>query len=41
MKERAHILICGGTGCTSGDSIKILEELKTSLKEHNLEEEVS
>lgn len=40
MKERAHILICGGTGCTSGDSIKILEELKTSLKEHNLEEEV-
>ncbi|KAI4453948.1 nadh-quinone oxidoreductase subunit f [Holotrichia oblita] len=38
--ERAHILICGGTGCTSGSSLKIQEELKSQLKANKLEKEV-
>ncbi|MBR2591457.1 MAG: NAD(P)H-dependent oxidoreductase subunit E, partial [Oscillospiraceae bacterium] len=38
---RAHVLICGGTGCTSSGSMKIQETLAAELKANGLEEEVS
>ena len=37
---RAHVLVCGGTGCTSSGSEKIINALETSLKEKNLENEI-
>ncbi|MBR6523570.1 MAG: NADH-quinone oxidoreductase subunit NuoF [Clostridia bacterium] len=37
---RAHILVCGGTGCTSSGSVKIQEEFEKQLKENGLENEV-
>ena len=37
---RAHVLICGGTGCTSSGSAKIHEEFDRLLKEKGLENEV-
>jgi NADP-reducing hydrogenase subunit HndC len=37
---RSHILVCGGTGCTSSNSEKIIEELQKSLQENNLDKEV-
>ncbi len=37
---KKHILVCGGTGCTSGNSVKIAEEIKAALGEHGLEKEV-
>ncbi len=40
MIERAHILVCGGTGCTSGNSKAIFEEFKKQVKAVNLENEV-
>ena len=32
-----HILVCGGTGCTSSHSGKIIEKLNEQIKEKNLE----
>ena len=40
MLERAHILVCGGTGCTSGNSKKIFNEFDRLLKENKLDKEV-
>ncbi len=40
-KYKHQILVCGGTGCTSGDSLKILDEFKKEIKEHNLEDSVN
>ncbi|MBQ9511556.1 MAG: NAD(P)H-dependent oxidoreductase subunit E, partial [Lachnospiraceae bacterium] len=37
---RAHILVCGGTGCTSSGSAAIQEEFENQLKKNNLENEV-
>ncbi len=37
---RSHVLICGGTGCTSSGSVKLQEEFENRLKENNLENEV-
>jgi len=37
---RAHVLVCGGTGCTSSNSPKIAEEFEVQLKKNNLENEV-
>ena len=37
---RSTILCCGGTGCHSNNSGKIIEEFKKQLKENNLENEV-
>lgn len=37
---RSHVLVCGGTGCTASDSVKIIEELEVRIKEFNLQEEV-
>ncbi|MGI6687145.1 MAG: NADH-quinone oxidoreductase subunit NuoF [Christensenellales bacterium] len=38
---RSHILVCGGTGCTSSGSAKILERFGEKLAEHGLDKEVS
>ncbi len=37
---RAHILVCGGTGCTSSGSVKIQEEFVKQLTANGLENEV-
>ena len=37
---RSHVLICGGTGCTSSGSGKIKESLEAELKAKGLDEEV-
>lgn len=37
---RTHIMICGGTGCTSSGSKKIQEKFTQSLKANGLEDEV-
>jgi len=40
MQERAHVLVCGGTGCTSGRSKEIYDKFTTELKANGLESEV-
>lgn len=35
------ILVCGGTGCTAGSSMKVMEELQAQVKEFGLENEVN
>ncbi|MBQ2687357.1 MAG: 4Fe-4S binding protein [Clostridia bacterium] len=37
---RAHVLICGGTGCTSSGSQKIQEQFIASIEKYGLSEEV-
>ena len=37
---RSHVLICGGTGCTSSGSAGIRERLETELKAKGLEDEI-
>ena len=37
---RSHILICGGTGCTSSGSGAVIEALEAELKKNALEEEI-
>ena len=38
---RSHVLVCGGTGCTSSGSQKIIERLNTELAANGLEKEVA
>lgn len=38
---RSNVLVCGGTGCTSSNSLKIVERLKEQIKENGLENEVN
>ena len=38
---RAHVLVCGGTGCNSGGSKEIIQKLKEELKQHDLQNEIS
>ena len=38
---RSHVLVCGGTGCTSSGSPQIMDALKNELKRQGLEEEDS
>ncbi len=38
---RSHVLVCGGTGCTSSNSQKIIETLNKEIKKNGLEEEVN
>ncbi len=38
--SRAHVLICGGTGCTSSGSLDIEAKFNEELKKHNLHGEV-
>ena len=35
--EKREILVCGGTGCTSSDSIQIIENLRNEIKKADLE----
>ncbi len=35
-----HILICGGTGCTSSGSESMISAIDEEIKNHNLEDEV-
>ena len=37
---RSHVLICGGTGCTSSGSHKLMEHFEKSIKEKGLEQDV-
>ena len=37
---RSHVLVCGGTGCTSSGSAQIIEALNTEIKKHCLDQEV-
>ncbi|MCH5304280.1 MAG: NADH-quinone oxidoreductase subunit NuoF, partial [Ruminococcus sp.] len=38
---RSNVLVCGGTGCTSSNSLKIVEKLNEELKAKGLEKEVN
>lgn len=38
---RSHVLVCGGTGCTSSNSELIIEKLKEQIKGKGLEKEVN
>ena len=38
---RSNVLVCGGTGCTSSDSLKIVEKLKEEIAARGLEKEVN
>ena len=37
---RSHVLVCGGTGCTSSHSNEIIDALNANIKEKGLEEEI-
>ena len=37
---RSHVLVCGGTGCTSSGSQKIIDKLEAEIKSNGLETEV-
>ncbi len=37
---RSHVLVCGGTGCTSSNSQKIIEAMEAEIKAKGLENEV-
>ena len=37
---RSHVLVCGGTGCHSNNSAKILEEFNAQIKANGLEQDV-
>ena len=37
---RSHVLICGGTGCTSSGSMKLRDKLADELKAKGLEDEI-
>ena len=37
---RAHVLVCGGTGCTSSGSEKIIKKFETALAEKGLADEI-
>ena len=37
---RTHVLVCGGTGCTSSGSAKIIERLNEEIEKVGLQEEV-
>ncbi len=37
---RSHILVCGGTGCTSSNSLKIIDRFEELIAQNGLTEEV-
>ena len=37
---RSHVLVCGGTGCTSGGSRKVIAALEEELKKQGLDQEI-
>lgn len=38
---RSHVLVCGGTGCTSSSSIKIIETFENEIQQAGLEKEIA
>ncbi|MDO5349982.1 MAG: NADH-quinone oxidoreductase subunit NuoF [Lachnospiraceae bacterium] len=38
---RSHVLVCGGTGCTSSGSPQIIERLKEEIERQGLQDEVA
>ena len=38
---RAHVLVCGGTGCTSSGCEKIINELQRCLEKNDLQDEIN
>jgi len=38
---RSYVLVCGGTGCTSSGSLKIIERMKDEIKRVGLQDEVN
>lgn len=38
---RSNVLVCGGTGCTSSNSEKIIEKLKEEISAKGLDQEVN
>lgn len=38
---RSHVLVCGGTGCTSSGSQQIMDTLKAEIEKNGLQDEVS
>ncbi len=38
---RSHVLVCGGTGCTSSGSVKIIEALQSEINKNGLRDEVA
>ena len=37
---RSHVLVCGGTGCTSSGSLAIIDKLEEEIKKQNLDKEI-
>ena len=37
---RSHVLVCGGTGCTSSGSERIISALEHEIQDNGLSEEV-
>ena len=37
---RSHVLICGGTGCTSSKSVKVKDAMEAAIAANGLAEEV-
>lgn len=37
---RSHVLVCGGTGCTSSGSVQILKALQDEIDKNGLSSEV-
>lgn len=38
---KRHIVVCGGTGCLSSDSLEIINELERIIKERHIEDKVT
>lgn len=38
---RSHVLVCGGTGCTSSNSEKIIQSLKDQIEKYGLSNEIN
>ena len=36
---RSHVLVCGGTGCTSSNSQQIIESLEKEIEKQGLAED--
>ena len=41
MAYRSHVMVCGGTGCTSSGSQVIIDKLHEELKKNDLDQEVN
>ena len=40
-KYEKHVLVCGGTGCTSSGSAQVISVLEDELKKNGIEDKVS